>query len=105
MKLTFPRAAISNVVNVLRRAGYSPFVDPKSHESSYVLRLTKGFYPRFHLYATDRGENITFDVHLDQKQPSYGEGHMHAGEYDGPTIEKECARIERAVSTVLFEEM
>jgi len=28
------------------------------------------------------------------KKPSYGTNHAHSGEYDGPTIEKEMARID-----------
>ncbi len=43
---------------------------------------------------------MVFSLHLDQKKASYGTNHMHSGEYEGPTIEKEMLRIDRWVNHV-----
>ena len=51
-------------------------------------------FPRFHVYIKEHGEEIVFDLHLDQKRPSYEGAAMHAGEYDGGAVEMEAARIE-----------
>jgi hypothetical protein len=32
---------------------------------------------------------------VDQKQPSYGVGHMHSGDYEGPIVEREMERIKQ----------
>lgn len=93
MQLKLPKDAALNPLTVMRKAGYSPFVDPVTREESYVLRLSTGFYPRFHAYVISADTAVIFDVHLDQKQPSYGQNHAHNGEYDGPTIEREVSRI------------
>ncbi|MBI5404821.1 MAG: hypothetical protein HY976_01215 [Candidatus Kerfeldbacteria bacterium] len=84
----------SNSRVALQRAGYAAFRDPRTGSESYVRRLSNGFYPRFHLYAEERGAHLQLNLHLDQKQPSYGGGsHMHSGEYDGSTVEREMARL------------
>lgn len=103
MQLKLPKGAVTNPLLVMRRAGYSAFVDPVSKEHSFVLRLTSAFYPRFHVYLEQEREHVIFSVHLDQKQPSYGEGHTHAGEYDGPTVEREIRRIASWANAVARE--
>lgn len=100
MKLTVPKDQASNPLMILRRAGYSAFIDPNTKEESFVLRLTAAFYPRFHVYVDDRHDKVTFDLHLDQKQPTYGSGAMHSGEYEGPTVEREIKRLESWVRAV-----
>ena len=94
MKKAYPQELVPNPLSVLRRAGYSPFRDPQTGDESFIIRLTPEFYPRFHLYVEHSGSNVSFNLHLDQKKPSYGEGHAHSGEYEGATIEKEMARID-----------
>lgn len=93
MKLLYNQTDIPNPLEVLRKAGYSHFVDPKTNEESYVLRLTADFYPRFHLYLEKQDDFWSFNLHLDQKKASYQGSSAHAGEYDGPTIEKEIKRL------------
>lgn len=100
MKVTYDKSVMHSPLAVLRKAGYSAFTDPQSGEESFVLRLTPEFYPRFHLYVTEKGDEISFSLHLDQKKPSYGSNHAHSGEYDGPTIEKEMRRIDGWVKFV-----
>lgn len=93
MKATFEAKHVPNPLYVLRKAGYSPFVDPKTKKESFVLRPTAGFYPRYHLYLGHSGDKVIFDLHIDQKKPGYGSGHMHNAEYDSPVVEKELMRI------------
>lgn len=82
---------------VLQRAGYTPFRDPRTGEQSYVRRLGTYFYPRFHLYTEERDHEVVLKLHLDQKQPSYGSGHKHSGEYDGKLVEAEIERLRQTL--------
>lgn len=50
-------------------------------------------YPRFHAYLETRGDGMQINLHLDQKQASYEGSHAHNGEYEGPTVEREMARV------------
>lgn len=100
MKVIYDSLVMHSPLVVLRKAGYSAFVDPKTGEESFVLRLTSEFYPRFHLYVKEKGDEVIFDLHCDQKKSSYGSGHMHNGEYDGPMIEKEMRRIDGWVNHI-----
>jgi hypothetical protein len=94
MKRTYSKAEAQNPVEILRKAGYAFFRDPQSGEESFVVRLTPEFYPRLHLYVEHDSEQVTFNLHLDQKKPSYGANTQHSGEYDGPIIESELKRID-----------
>ncbi len=105
MKIELPGDGSVNALYVLRKAGYAYFVDPVTHEGSYVLRLTGGFYPRFHLYLKETTGKVTLDLHLDQKKPSYGTNNAHNGEYDGPTVEKECKRLKSWIDAAIHEEL
>lgn len=93
MKATFARKHVPNPLAVLRKAGYAPFVDPRTKSESFTLKLTSGFYPRLHLYLKHTENKVTFDLHIDQKKPGYGQGHMHNAEYDSPAVQKELERI------------
>ena len=93
MNINFPKDQARNPLEILRKAGYSYFKDPQSGEESFVARLGPDFYPRFHLYLKEKGDQIEFSLHLDQKKASYDGSSMHNGEYDGPTVEKEAERI------------
>lgn len=94
MDIRLHQTFVKNPLEALRRAGYFPFRDPKSGEESFVCRLGTDFYPRFHLYLKEQGDMVTFSLHLDQKQASYGGSHMHNGEYEGELIEEEMERIQ-----------
>ncbi len=93
MQVSFPSEKVTNPLEALRKAGYSPFIDPKTRVESFVLRLTSGFYPRFHLYLKHESKKIIFDLHIDQKKPSYSGTKMHAGEYDSAKVKEELKRI------------
>ena len=77
------------LLRAIRRVGYSSSYD----RQSFVRVLSSGGYPRFHLYVDEMDSAWIFKLHLDQKRPSYGNGHAHAGEYSGEVVEQEAARI------------
>ncbi len=86
-----------NPEQFLRRAGYAYIRDRRSGQDSFVRRLGSGFYPRLHIYAEEQGEKAIFNLHLDQKQPSYGGSHMHNAEYDGEVVEGEIERLKQFI--------
>ncbi|MBU1130573.1 hypothetical protein KJ840_00350 [Patescibacteria group bacterium] len=87
-----------NLRDALRRAGYFSISDRKSGQLSYVKRLSKTqHYPRFHLYFTEDQDSYTFNLHLDQKKPSYAGQHAHSGEYDEPLVKEEAERIQSII--------
>ena len=104
MRLELPNNAVRNPLVVMRRAGYSPFTDPVTKAESFVLSLSTAFYPRFHVYVEQTAQKLIFNIHLDQKQPSYGQGHAHGGEYEGSAVEREAKRISSWANAVMREE-
>jgi len=78
--------------------GYAEFDDPNSGQISYTRRLSSNFYPRFHLYIEEKKGQMTFNLHLDQKQVSYKGHTAHSGEYDGELVEQEGERIKKEIS-------
>ena len=98
MKFTTSKTHVQNPLAILRKAGYSYFIDPVSKKESYILRVTADYYPRFHLYLKESVTEVIFDLHLDQKKASYTGGNMHGGEYDGPAVEREMKRIKDGVA-------
>jgi hypothetical protein len=86
---------------VMRKAGYAYFVDPKSHEESFVRRLYGDFYPRFHLYLKEDPDRIRFNLHLDQKKASYQGAHKHNAEYSGETVEAEIIRLKQVITLLV----
>jgi len=81
----------------LRRVGYGYIRDHRTGHDSFVRRLGSNFYPRLHMYAEEKGEQIIFNLHLDQKQASYPGAHMHNAEYDGAVVAEEMARLKSLV--------
>jgi hypothetical protein len=80
---------------ILEQAGYHEFVDPNTHKLSYIMRVSSQFYPRYHVYVKLNGPKVTVDLHIDQKKASYKGQRAHSGEYDGPLVEEEIARLKR----------
>lgn len=103
MKVAYDANVVPNPLLVLRQAGYAPFRDPVTGDESFIIRLTSEFYPRFHLYVEEKGSEVIFSLHLDQKKPSYGSGPAHGGEYEGSTVEREMRRIDSWVQATKDE--
>ncbi|PIT94082.1 hypothetical protein COU00_00885 [Candidatus Falkowbacteria bacterium CG10_big_fil_rev_8_21_14_0_10_43_11] len=95
MKLTINKNQLQEQpANFLRRAGYAYIHDRHSGRDSFARRLTRDFYPRFHCYVFEQGGQITFNLHLDQRQTRYAGQTAHAGEYDGPLVQEELDRLQ-----------
>lgn len=86
---------------LMRQAGYAYFRDPKSGEESFVRRIYGAFYPRFHLYVSERDGRVIFNLHLDQKQASYPGAHKHNADYDGPAVEGEINRLKQTILNLI----
>lgn len=82
----------------LLSAGYMYIESRRTGQGSFVRRLGRNFYPRFHIYYTEEGDKVTFNVHLDQKQASYQGTAAHSGEYNGETVETEVGRLKKILS-------
>lgn len=99
MKIAFQKPLPDNSRNLIRRLGYAEHRDPHAREISYVRRLGTEFYPRFHVYIEEAESALTVNLHLDMKKPSYAGTSAHAGEYDGPLVEREAERLRTGVAT------
>ncbi len=84
-----------NIVNLGRKIGYFCIGRGKNEaEFSFIRPINGRDFPRFHLFVRkDKGKNVRFNLHLDQKKPSYGKYSAHNAEYEGPLIENEVNRI------------
>lgn len=87
-----------NIVNLVREIGYRPLKYTSEGQLNCVRAMGGGQdYPRFHIYLKEEKDIITFNVHLDQKKPSYEGSSAHAGEYDGDTVKNEVERIKNII--------
>jgi len=82
-----------NVALLIRKLKYVPR-GAEGEEFNCVKYLGDSEYPRFHLFIKqDRDNNLFFNLHLDQKKPSYEGSPAHSGEYEGKLVEEEKERI------------
>ncbi|OGY78619.1 MAG: hypothetical protein A3B74_04530 [Candidatus Kerfeldbacteria bacterium RIFCSPHIGHO2_02_FULL_42_14] len=98
MKIAVPQNLSVNVRTLMQRAGYHVFRDPNTLNDSFVMRLGRSFYPRYHVYlhTTERGPLL--DIHFDMKRASYQGQRAHSGIYEGADIEEEVARLKRWIA-------
>jgi len=82
-----------SISDVIRTIGYSTTYLQGEGETSVVRKLGMGDYPRFHLYIKEQSNGFEFNLHIDQKKPSYKGSTGHNGEYDGGLIKGEVERI------------
>ncbi len=87
----------SSGLEIMHRAGYAFFRDPKSGEESFVRRPYGDFYPRFHLYLSEKNGHLVFNLHLDQKKASYAGSHKHNADYDGEVVQTEINRLKQVI--------
>jgi len=95
-----------SINDVMRTLGYKPAYFQNAGEFSMVRALARVDYPRFHLYvkqsfgaAQDKLNSFEFNLHLDQKKPSYEGATGHSGDYDGPVVEGEAERIKKVLKS------
>lgn len=94
MKIKLAKNEIDNPVVFIRRCGYGEYYDRRLRKTSYMKRARiSDMFPRYHVYIEERGQEVIFDLHLDQKRPSYEGSSMHSGEYEGGAVEREGKRI------------
>lgn len=88
MKFIISSQAV-NPLSLLRSVGYHP--DPRA--KSYIRRINRADFPRFHVYLEQTKNGLQANIHLDQKNACYQGTTAHSGDYDGPVLENEVARI------------
>src|SRR5688572_10063038 len=91
MKLGIPKKG-ENILSIARQIGYLP-QKTIGGQHAFVRPMRGGDFPRFHLYVSEEQERFVFNLHLDQKKPTYEGMNAHSGEYDGDIITKEAERI------------
>src|SRR4051812_20761710 len=85
-----------NIGALARRIGYRPLKYTAEGELNCVRPLG-GDYPRFHIYLKADKEILIFNIHLDQKKPSYEGSHAHGGDYDSEVVKQEIDRIKNII--------
>lgn len=81
-----------NLPDLMRSAGYKPIGYTERNELNCVRPLG-GNYPRFHAYVKEEPGVLVFNIHLDQKKPSYEGATAHSGDYESATVKEEADRI------------
>lgn len=93
MKQTITGPLPDHARNIMRRIGYG---EQRTHEGqiSYVKRVSSDRFPRYHAYVEDVANGgMQVNLHIDQKEASYTGTSAHAGEYEGPLVEREMTNI------------
>ncbi len=99
MKRFFAGPLTDNARNLLRRLGYGE-QRTRVGQISYVKRVAGDRFPRYHAYVEDQNGGIQVNLHVDQKEASYEGTNAHAGEYEGPLVEREMTRIAGFVASL-----
>jgi hypothetical protein len=81
----------------LREAGYRYHQGHGSNADSFIRPLGSTPYPQYHIYFIAENERVIFNLHLDQKKPSYPGSHAHSGEYEGAVVEEEIKRLKSLI--------
>jgi len=98
MKFIIPGPLKNTIYNAMRDAGYHfQREDNERDATEYSFVRPRVGFPRFHIYAKMENKNLAISLHLDQKKPVYRGSTAHAGDYDGPVIEHEAARIKQMI--------
>ena len=85
-----------NLPDLARRLGYRPIGYTPQNELNCVRPLG-GDYPRFHIYLKEEPKVVIFNIHLDQKKPSYEGTPAHGGDYEGETVKQEVEWIKKTI--------
>lgn len=73
---------------IVSMAGYH------QHQEGYVKRLTRDYYPRFHIYLErENATELIFDIHLDQRHGVHAGMKAHANEKDSEAVQNEAKRV------------
>jgi hypothetical protein len=99
MKQFFPAPLADHARNIMRRLGYGE-QRTRRGQISYVKRTGPERFPRYHAYVEDRAGGMQVNLHVDQKEASYEGTSAHGGEYEGPLVEQEMARITQFIGSL-----
>ncbi len=94
MQLRVSKTLVPDPELFIRRTGYALLRDRNGNIKSFAKRFHGELFPRFHLYLEENTAEWLLNLHLDQKAPVYSGVTAHSGDYDGPVVEQELARIE-----------
>lgn len=98
-----------NVLSLVRILGYE-LKSSRGKEFNCVRSISGAEYPRFHIFIIEEEKGkaqtpseegykeeskLIFNLHLDQKKPSYSNSPAHSGEYQGEVVEGEVERIKK----------
>lgn len=99
MKVRINKSDLSglSIIQFMRQLGYYSLPNRFNNDISFVRRLSRDFYPRFHIYIKNETDEYIFNLHLDQKKASYVGQKAHSGEYDGDLVENEARRIKSSL--------
>ncbi|MFH1745147.1 MAG: hypothetical protein ABH881_03190 [bacterium] len=98
MKITINKNELrENLATFLRSAGYGYITDRRTGNESFVRRLSREFYPRFHVYFQETDDKYIITLHLDQKKTSYAGSRMHSAEYDSELVGEEWERLKKLI--------
>lgn len=100
MKFSHAEPLKMNIRVLMNRLGYHEQTNRRANERSYVRRLRGMPYPRFHCYVRENNTGLQFNLHLDEKQPSYHNQTAHSGQYEGDLVTDEAARIKSFLASV-----
>jgi hypothetical protein len=92
MKFILKMPFKENSYSLMRKVGYH-FQKKDEEKGELIFVSPPRGYPRFHLYLKVEKNNLIFNLHLDQKKPTYEGTPAHAGEYNSGVVEKEAERI------------
>ena len=108
MKFVLKGPFRENIYNLMRKIGYHFQSENKDYnpptassrlrrapEAEFIFTRPPRGYPRFHIYLKTKGGDLIFNLHLDQKMPTYKGAAAHSGEYEGKLIEKEVEKIKQ----------
>lgn len=99
MKHFFPAPLPDHARNIMRRLGYGE-QRTRRGQISYVKRTGPERFPRYHAYVEDIDGGMQVNLHVDQKEASYAGTSAHGGEYEGPLVEQEMARIAQFIGSL-----
>ena len=83
-----------NEMYLMRECGYKFWRDPRSGDSSFIRRLGRGYYPRFHIKVRrDKNRRLIFDLHFDSRRPLHHIGVRSYEDSESAVVQAEAARI------------
>lgn len=103
MKFRIPNKLSHQIAVITRKCLYIEIFDKKTGKASFVRKLTKNHYPRFHLYIKESPEEVVFDLHLDQSQTRYENQTAHNADYESDEVKAELTKIYTTVQTFLLK--